>query len=162
MVSLVPIVAWIAAILAASIAVARGERPLRGAFVADRLVRAVLFFPLGLMSLWAAFGHIFFPEMSAHTIGWQTSPFQYEVGVANLGIGLAALYATFRSHEAQVATCLVAVGFLGGAGVGHIRDILETGNLAPGNAGPILYTDFLTPIAILALLWFARGYKPVR
>jgi hypothetical protein len=42
-----------------------------------------------------------------------------------------------------------------GAGIGHIRDIVEAGNLAPGNAGAIMVTDFLTPIAILVLLLFA-------
>jgi hypothetical protein len=159
-VTYVPIIAWIAAILAAAIAIAREQRPLSLPFAADRLLRAVLFFPLGLMSLWAALGHIFMPEIAAKAIGWQPSPFQFEVGVANLGIGLSALYSTFRSREAQLATGLVALGFLGGAGVGHIRDIIATGNLAAGNAGPILFTDFLTPLAILVLLWLARAHKP--
>jgi hypothetical protein len=159
-VSLVPIIARLAALLAAWIEIGRGRRPLTTAFMADRLVRAVLIFPLGLMSLWAAFGHIFFPEMAARAIGWQTSPFQFEVGVANLGIGLAALYAAFRSRDARIAAGLVAAGFLGGAGIGHIRDIVHAGNFAPGNAGPILFTDFLTPIAIFVLLYLARGYRP--
>jgi hypothetical protein len=154
MVSLVPILAWLAAIAAAIPVVTRG--PHTAAFAADRLARCLLFFPVGLESLWAAFGHIFFPEMAAHAIGWQTSPFQFEVGVANLGIGVSALYAAFRSHEAQLAIGLATLGLLGGAGIGHIRDIVETGNFVAGNAGPILFTDFLTPIAILVLLWFAR------
>jgi hypothetical protein len=33
---------------------------------------------------------------------------------------------------------------------------VQIGNRAPGNAGPILFTDFLTPIAIFVLLWLAR------
>jgi uncharacterized protein DUF6790 len=49
--------------------------------------------------------------------------------------------------------------FLVGAGLGHIRDIVQHGNLAPGNAGPIMVTDFLTPIVILVLL-FAMAQKP--
>jgi hypothetical protein len=159
-VTYVPIIAWIAAILAAVFMIARRRQAFSLPFAADRLLRAVLFFPLGLMSLWAALGHIFMPEVAAKAIGWQPSPFQFEVGVANLGIGLSALYSTFRSHEAQLATGLVALGFLGGAGVGHIRQIAETGNLAAGNAGPILFTDFLTPLAILLLLWIARSHEP--
>jgi len=39
------------------------------------------------------------------------------------------------------------------------RDIVEAGNLAPGNAGPIMVTDFLTPIAVLALLFVANGKR---
>lgn len=161
MVSLVPIIAWLAALLAAGITIGRARPPRSAALIADRLLRAVLFFPLGLMSLWAAFGHIFFPEMAARAIGWQTSPFQFEVGVANLGIGLAALYAAWRARDAQIATGLVAAGFLGGAGIGHIRNIVQAGNFAPGNAGPILFTDFLTPIAIFVLLYLARN-EPAR
>ena len=156
MVSLVPIVAWLAALLVAGIAIWRPQAARTPSLIADRLLRAVLIFPLGVLSLWAAFGHIFFPEMAARAIGWQPSPFQFEVGVANLGIGAAALYAAWRSRDAQIAVGLVAAGFLGGAGIGHIRDIVQAGNFAPGNAGPILFTDFLTPIAIFVLLYLAR------
>jgi hypothetical protein len=76
--------------------------------------------------------------------------------VANLGIASAGLYAAFRSFEARLATNLVLACFLIGAGIGHIRDIVSAGNFAPGNAGPILFTDLLTPTAIFLLLWFSR------
>ncbi len=156
MVSVVPVLAWLAAVIAAAVAIARGPRPLSRAFVSDRLLRYILVFPLGLLGLWGAFGHLVVPRMVAEAIGWQPSPFQFEVGVANLGIGLGALYAAFSSRAARVAIGIVALAFLGGAGLGHIRDIAETGNLAPGNAGPILVTDFLTPLAIIVLLWLER------
>jgi len=54
-----------------------------------------------------------------------------------------------------MAAGLAAGCFLLGAGIIHIGDIAETGNLAPGNAGPILLTDFLTPIAIFVLLYLS-------
>lgn len=152
MVSIVPILSWIAALVAAAIATLRGPRPIAWRFAADRLLRYLMLFPVGLMGLWAALGHLVFPAESAQAIGWAPSPFQSEVGSANLGIGLAGLYAAFGCFEARVATALVVAGFLGGAGVVHIHDIVSTGNLAPGNAGPILFTDFLTPVAILLLL----------
>jgi hypothetical protein len=130
-------------------------------FAVDRLLRYVFLFPLGVQGLWAFIGHVFFPQQSAASIGWATSPFQYEVGVANLGLGLACIYAAFRGFEARVAAGIVAACFLLGAGIGHVRDILTTGNLAPGNAGPIMLTDFLTPIALFALLFFASDrWKP--
>jgi hypothetical protein len=100
---------------------------------------------------------VFFPERSAAAIGWATSPFQYEVGVANLGLGLASLYAAFSGFEARLAVGIAAACFLIGAGVGHIRDIVVQGNFAPGTAGPIIVTDFLTPIVILVLLVLASG-----
>jgi Na+/melibiose symporter-like transporter len=154
-VSLVPILLWVAALAGAGLAVWQGPRPIDRSFVIDRLLRYLFFFPLGIQGLWGFVGHVFFAERVAASIGWATSPFQYEVGVANLGLGLASLYAAFKGFEARVAVAIAAACFLVGAGIGHIRDIAETGNLAPGNAGPIMITDFLTPIVIVVLLFFA-------
>jgi hypothetical protein len=158
-VSIFPVLSWLAAFVAAAIAVGRGPRPVTLPFVVDRLLRYIFMFPVGLMGLWGAFGHLFFPVLVARAIGWQQSPFQFEVGVANLGIGIAGVYAAFRSSEARLATNLVVVCFLIGAGVGHIREIITAGNFAPGNAGPILFTDFLTPVAIFVLLWLMHHRK---
>jgi hypothetical protein len=155
-VSLVPILLWVAALGCAGVAIWRGPRPIARGFVIDRLLRYLFVFPLGLQGQWAFVGHVF-GEAVAESIGWGTSPFQYEVGVANLGLGLASLYAAFRGLEARLAVAIAAACFLIGAGIGHIRDIVEAGNFAPGNAGPIMVTDFLTPIVVLVLLFFASG-----
>jgi Na+/melibiose symporter-like transporter len=160
-VALVPVLLWVAALACAGVAVWRGPRQVERGVAIDRLLRYLLLFPLGLQGLWAFVGHVFFAERAAASIGWATSPFQYEVGVANLGLGLAAIYAAFRGFEARLTAAIVAACFLIGAGIGHVRDILATGNLAPGNAGPIMVTDFLTPIAVLVLLALASGkFRP--
>jgi hypothetical protein len=155
-VSLVPILLWVAALAATGIAVWRGPRPVARDFVVDRLLRYLLIFPLGLLGLWGFVGHVFFPAQSAASIGWADSPFQFEVGVANLGLGLASLYAAFRGFEARLAASLAGAAFLMGAGIIHVTDIVTLGDYAPGNAGPILITDFLTPIAVLVLLYLSR------
>jgi hypothetical protein len=153
MVSFVPILAWVLALVAAAADIARAPRPLGARLVADRLLRWIFFFVIGLMSLWAFMGHVFFPAEAAAAIGWQTSPFQFEVGVANLGIGLAGVVGAFWGRLGfRTATWIVVASFLGGAAIGHVRQIAETGNLAAGNAGPILYTDVLTPVIVAALL----------
>ncbi len=79
------------------------------------------------------------------------------MGVANLGIGLASLYAAFKGFEARLAASLAGAAFLMGAGIIHVTDIVTVGDLAPGNAGPILVTDFLTPIATLVLLYLSSN-----
>jgi hypothetical protein len=157
MVVVVPILAWLAALAALGVVIARTPKPVTRDVVVDRLLRYLFLFPVGLMGIWGGIGHVFLAEEAARAIGWQPSPFQYEVGVANFGIGAAGLYAAFSRFEARLATALMVGCFLIGAGVGHIRDIVNTGNLAPGNAGPILFTDFLTPIAIFVLLWLSRA-----
>lgn len=160
MVFWVPLLAWLAAIVAAILMVLRGPRPITVGRVVDQLLRYILAFPVGLMGLWAFMGHVFFAEQAAASIGWAPSPFQFEVGMANLGIGLAGLIgAFFGSPGFRAAVGVVMLGFLGGAGVGHVVQIEQAGNLAAGNAGPILYTDFLTPLAVLGLLLVQRLFR---
>jgi hypothetical protein len=154
-VSLVPILVWVAALVCWGVSVWWGARPIMQVYVVDRLLRFIFIFPLGIQGLWAFVGHVFFPEQAAAAIGWEPSPFQFEVGYANLGLGLASLYAAYTGFYARVAVAIAASCFLVGAGIGHVQDIVTYGNLTPGNAGPILVTDFLTPMAVLALLLVA-------
>ncbi|MDQ0506103.1 DUF6790 family protein [Xanthobacter agilis] len=163
MVFWVPIIAWIAALVCAGLAVARAPSPRGVRLAADRLLRYINLFPVGLIGLWAALGHIAFPEESARAIGWAASPFQFEVGVANLGIGLAGIIAAIWPNWGfRAAIAVMTTGFLGGAAIGHLVQIAETGNLAAGNAGPILYTDVLTPLSLLLLLALTFRSAPAR
>lgn len=43
--------------------------------------------------------------------------------------------------------------FLWGAAGGHIHQLITAGNEAQGNAGSILYTDILMPLAGFLFLW---------
>lgn len=162
MVTIFPIAVWAAALVAAAIGLFLA---IRGASAPkepiwrtglQQLLRYVFIFPLGVMGLWAFLGHALFPERAAAAIGWAPSPFQFEVALANLGIAVGSFYAAFSTRQAKLAMGLMAACFLCGAGYGHIHDILTGDNYAPGNAGPILFTDFLTPIValvLLALVW---------
>jgi 4-amino-4-deoxy-L-arabinose transferase-like glycosyltransferase len=98
------------------------------------------------------FGHFLLSETVAESIGWPTgNPFQYEVGFANLALGVLGIVAMGRRDGFREATVL-AVTVLGlGATIVHVSDIIETGNLAPGNtiqnisnlAKPALLIGFL-------------------
>lgn len=116
------------------------------------LAQWILLASLGLQSLWAAFGHLCAPELVARSIGWQTSPFQQEVGGANLGIGLAAIAATFLGKPAGWVVLLMAASFLWGAALVHVRDMVRDKNFAINNAGPIFCWDVLTPATLLIAL----------
>jgi hypothetical protein len=78
--------------------------------------------------------HVFISDDIADSIGWDAgSPFQLEVGFANLAIGLLGALAAERHDGFREATVIAATVFAVGATFVHVRDILETGNLAPGN-----------------------------
>jgi 4-amino-4-deoxy-L-arabinose transferase-like glycosyltransferase len=98
------------------------------------------------------FGHFFISDLVAESIGWPTgNPFQLEVGFANLALGILGIIAMGRRDGFREAT-VIAVAVMGiGATIVHAMDIIETGNLAPGNtiqnignlAKPALLIGFL-------------------
>lgn len=125
-----------------------------GDLLRDTTMNAVLFL-IGSSALGTAIAHIFFGPAIARSIGWQPGPFQFEVGAANAAIGVAAIVmgAAF-DPSSWLGPILAALVFLGLAGVGHIVDIVRHRNLSINNAGPILFLDFLVPLATLALwIW---------
>ncbi|MDF2999535.1 MAG: hypothetical protein K0R27_5172 [Xanthobacteraceae bacterium] len=155
-----PLLAWLAAVLVAVVMLVRGPRPITFRRIVGQLLRYILLFPVGIMGLWGFMGHVFFADQAAASIGWAPSPFQFEVGMANLGIGLAGVIGAFvPSPGFRAAVGVVMLGFLGGAGIGHLVQISQTGDMAAGNAGPILYTDFITPLAVLGLLLLQRLFR---
>lgn len=80
------------------------------------------------------FAHFFLSDPVAESIGWPTgSPFQLEIGFANLAIGVLGLMAVGRRDGFREATVTAVTVFSVGATVVHVMDIMETGNLAPGN-----------------------------
>ena len=116
------------------------------------LAQWMLFLSLACQSLWAGYAHIFYTERVAQSIGWAASPFQHEIGAANLGIGLGAIAASILGLTAAWAIFFVAASFSWGAAAVHISDMFRKGNFAINNVGPILWWDILTPLTLLIAL----------
>jgi hypothetical protein len=114
---------------------------------------SLLVISVGIASLIGFIGHIFFADRVAIDIGWATgSPFQQEVGFANLAIGILGITCIWLRGNYWVATVIAATIFLWGAAYGHITDIIVHSNYASGNAGGALYNDLLVPLIAIALL----------
>jgi hypothetical protein len=108
---------------------------------------------VGIGSLIGFVGHVFFADRVAIDIGWATgSPFQQEVGFANLAIGILGITCIWLRGNYWVATVIAATIFLWGAAYGHIIGIIIHGNYSTGNAGGALYNDILVPLITIALL----------
>lgn len=123
---------------------------------AERFLSWILLLPIGVTGLWAGIAHIFFPAMAAAHIGWEVSPFQFEVGMADLAIGITACIAFWRDLNFKAAAVIAASIFLLGDAIGHIRQMLLVSNFAPGNAGLPFYMDIICPLLAIALLIRAR------
>lgn len=128
----------------------------------DRIIEVLLLyllvFQVGFGSIWGFMGHAFMADNIASYIGWPTgSPFQFEVAVANLSYGiLGVLCARYRGNF-WAATIVAFSTFYWGAAYGHIVDMLENSNYAPGNIGAPLYLDVVLPVVLLVLLISLRG-----
>lgn len=107
--------------------------------------------------------HAFFGETIAQSIGWpEGNLFQLEVAGANLAIGLIGFLGFWR-RDFWLPFLVAKVVFSWTAGAAHVIDLVGRRNAAVGNAGPILYLDFLVPIVLLVIYAvYARAlHEPV-
>ena len=74
-----------------------------------------------MTGLRAAVFHLFFPSVSAEHIGWQSSPFHFEVGMADLAIGATAFASFWCSLPFKAASVWASSIFLLGDAVGHVH-----------------------------------------
>jgi hypothetical protein len=115
------------------------------------LVNALVWL-LGVNGIVAGSGHLLFPDPVADSIGWpKGTPWQWEVGLAGLGFGVLGVMSPAYDRDFWLATIMVASIFLIGAAIGHVRQLVTAHNFSPGNAGPILFTDVLLPVLVIAL-----------
>lgn len=128
----------------------------------DRLRKAevylVYLFMLGVAASGFSgfFGHVFTPDAVAESIDWpKGSPFQQEMGFANLALGVLGLIAAGRRDGFREAT-VIAVAVVGvGATVVHVTDIVQEGNLAAGNSLQNV-GNLLKPAVLIAVLIVSR------
>jgi hypothetical protein len=116
---------------------------------------------LGVNGVLAFIAHVFFGPATARFIGWPPgNPFQFEVGIANLSLGVLGLMSVWRrGGDFWLATIVMATVFYWGAAVGHIIQIVRFQNFAPGNAGLPLYADIIFPLVLIGLY---AGYMLTR
>ena len=109
----------------------------------DRLwtveVYLIYLFMLGVAAggLSGFFGHVFTPDTVAESIDWPTgSPFQQEMGFANLALGVLGFIAAGRRDGFREAT-VIAVAIVGvGATVVHVIDMRSRRQPGAGKLDP--------------------------
>lgn len=115
----------------------------------ENLFRWVVLLALGFTGIYTFIMHAFFPTVSAATIGWITSPFQYEVAMADLTIGILGILAFKASIGFRKATVIAAMILLWGDAIGHIRQMIIENNFSSGNAGSWFWMDIIIPLILL-------------
>jgi len=138
---------WIMVILAVVVAYFSQE-PLVPA-----LLSWLLFFLAGIVGLWAAMGHLLEPQKTAKSIGWTSSPFQREMGFANLAIGVAGIMAPWQEMPFKLCLIIIFSILWWGCAYGHIKEMVNKKNHAVFNVGPMIYTTILAPPVLWILYW---------
>ncbi len=129
------------------------------AYAPERLMNWLLLLSVGVMNLWAGLFHVFAPEMSARTIGWQDSPFHFEIGVSDIAIGIIAIASFWRSLEFKAAVVGYITLFYIGVAIGHFRQAILAGNMASNNFGLLLAITIATVILLPILYWLTRKHR---
>jgi uncharacterized membrane protein len=124
--------------------------------VAATYLLYLLFLYVGLMGLLTAYAHVFRPLQTSASIGWATSPYEYEVGMADLTVGVLGLLCLIFRGEFWLATAIANAVWLLGDAIGHVRQMVLYGNHAENNSGIFLILEFAMPVAILALTVYHR------
>lgn len=142
----------ILAIIAASIhlAVSRPARSTRRSIAATYLLYLLVIY-VGFMGILSAYAHVFRPLQTSASIGWSTSPYEYEVGMADLTIGVLGILCIWIRGKFWLATAIANAVWLLGDAIGHTRQLLIANNHAANNSGLFLIAEFITPVIILAL-----------
>ena len=134
-----------------------GKRPVSAGRCAEVLLLYLLVFFAGLGGLMAFLGHTFKAQEIALKIGWQPSPFQFEVAVADLAFGVLGILCIWQRRGFWTATGIGYAVFMLGCAYGHFQDMTRHGNFSPYNVGMVLWVnDLAVPVVILLLLLVRR------
>jgi hypothetical protein len=108
---------------------------------------------LGCGSLWMTISFLTIPDVMATAIGFNRSPFLFEIAFANLGLAVMAFRAASAkaSPRERITIGLGAGMFLWGAVIGHLYQFFANGDHAPGNTGGVLVYDLLIPAVMIIL-----------
>ncbi len=151
--------AWLGIIITSWVLISRLEERTRGKTF--EAITMATFGIGGFSSMIAFVMHFFYSDMVASSIGWaQGNPFQKEVAGANLAVGLLG-YLCFWRRDFWLPYAISKSAFLWIAGITHVIDLVQHQNKASGNAGLVLYMDFIWPLIYFLLLWLTKRYgKP--
>jgi hypothetical protein len=106
---------------------------------------------LGFGSLWMTVSFLAVPDVMATAIGFNRTPFMFEIAFANLGLAVMGFRAASASARERITIGLGAGMFLWGAVVGHVYQWFAGGDHAPGNTGGVLVYDVLIPAIMIIL-----------
>lgn len=108
------------------------------------------------VGVWGGFFHVFFPQVAAASIGWQVSPFQFEMGVSDLAIGITAVIAFWQGFGFRAAVVAYIVLAYAGVAIGHVHQALSADDYSANNFGVLLLLTVIKAVLLPILLVMSR------
>lgn len=149
---------FVLGLLVAAVQVWRWKGERTASVVSGLFLNAFLFYAVGIAMAINFVMHSVFGDYVASTIGWSQSPFQLELALASLSIGIIAIVVHTRTGQfrAKVAVVVGMVVFGLGAAAGHIYQSIVNDDYAVNNTGLLLISDIGINLLGLALVvWHA-------
>ena len=91
--------------------------------IAETYLIYFFFLYVGVMGLLTAYAHVLRPIQTSASIGWVTSPYEYEVGMADLTVGVLGVLCLWIRGNFWLATAIANAVWLLGDAIGHIRQL---------------------------------------
>jgi hypothetical protein len=108
---------------------------------------------VGADGIWAGLFHIFFPAVASGEIGWAGSPFEFEIGIADLALGITAVISFGRSLSFKSGVAVYAILFYIGVAIGHVYQAVAKADFSPDNFGMLLLITVLRALLLSWLIW---------
>lgn len=123
--------------------------------IATNLLLYQLVITVVLTGIQGFLGHVFKSDMIADFIGWEKgSPFQKELGYAELGYGISGILCIWMNKDFWLATIVTFSTLFIGATIVHIKETIKNKNFKPGNFFMIL-PDLITPLSLIVLYFIS-------
>ena len=108
---------------------------------------------VGFQGVYAFVGHTLFANETAKQIGWPAgNPFQFEVAIADLTIGVLGILCIWIRENFWYATGIANAVWVFGVSYGHVYQAVVNGNYSPDNLGLLFFSTLLLAIILLGLL----------
>lgn len=148
----IPLVMLVAALVIASLRSEPDHAP-------TRFLNWLLLLSIGVESTWGGFFHVFFPHIASAQIGWEPSPFEFEIGISDMALGLTAIASFWRSLSFKSAVVAIATLSYAGVLIGHVQQAMA-GDFSPDNMGILQAITLLHVILMPTLLYLSWKARP--
>jgi hypothetical protein len=157
---------FVLGLVVAGVRVSRLPTPRSSAEVSGVFLNGFVLFATGVALVINFVMHSVFGDFAARSIGWAQSPFQLELALMSLGVGVMAIivHGGRSQLRAKAAVVIASVIFGWGAAAGHIYQLLVNHDHAVNNTGLLLVGDVLIQaVGLGLLLWHAvaRRHEPL-